>query len=78
MDDWNTIDTIPKEHAVQILVCEAGKDMAVVKWLDASIVGDEFFQSGFYLSDGMLEPILYQSMVYCTHWKRLPKMPEKE
>jgi hypothetical protein len=79
--DWQPIETAPKAHGREILVCERHRTMAVVCWLDQGSLGVEDqagFVSGWYISDGHNDPIWYRNWLSLTHWMPLPSPPDKE
>ena len=79
MDNWQPIETAPKEHGHEILVCcNCPCMMAVVEWLDAAVIDDDDFISGWYISDGHNDPIWFRANPYMTHWQPLPEFPVDE
>lgn len=75
---WQPIETAPKNHGREILVCEAGRTSAVVMWLDQANVmfgEEEGFVSGWYISDGHNDPIWYRNWPSLTHWLPMPTLP---
>lgn len=73
---WQEMETAPKEHGRAILIAyDCPHMMAVVEWLDASIVMDAEFVSGWYISDGHNDPIWFRANPYMTHWMPLPEPP---
>ena len=74
---WQPIESAPKVHGQEILVvCNCPHMMAVVEWLDAKIVDDGEFTTGWYISDGHNEPIWFRANPYMTHWMPLPNPPQ--